>query len=335
MDAPIPEKLRVLETRNGPEDPLLRPGFQSRLETDEVPHLRGAIFLPQLHHGVWLTPGASPGINQSNWFHRSEPQGLRSPLRHFFDREAAFEIRHFVPLVPRHVLLARQERRDERLVLALSERRVPVVVSPALAVARGFEQAGVVERIGGHDWRDRVEERQRRRAQPRGDCRGECVRCQGAGGDDARAGKIRHFTTNDRDIPVSRDPSPEPLREHDAIDGERAAAGNPRRVRRREHDAADLPHLVQRYTYSPLGEGPGGFTARETTANNDGVQGRSMLRPYVVTSSASGADSSTTIVCPHLRHLRVVSPVVLDLISSMPTNPQLGHGTRTGLFQVE
>ncbi len=100
---------------------------------------------------------------------------------------------------------------------------------------------------------------------------------------------------------------------------------------RRRH--FDRTHLVQRYTYSPLGEGPGGFTARETATYD--MYGRSMLRPYVVTSSASGADSSTTIVCAHFRHLRVVSPVVLDLISSMPTNPQLGHGTRTGLFQVE
>ena len=171
---------------------------------------------------------------------------------------------------------------------------------------------------------------------------------------------------------MSGDSSPELLREHDAIDGQRAAAGNPRRVRRLEHDAAELPHLgleqavrvrrfdrfegvaadqlgeafglmgrrhadrphlVQRYTYAPLGEGPGGFTARE--AAPDHMYGHDMPCPYVVTSSVSGADSSTTIVCAHLRHLRVVSPVVLDLISSMPTNPQLGHGTRTGLFQVE
>src|SRR5258706_3459076 len=158
MDAPIPEKLRVLETRNGPEDPLLRRGFQSRLKTNQVPHLRGAILLPQLYHGVWLTPGASPGINQSNWFHRSEPQGLRSSLRHFLDREAAFEIGPLVPLVPRHVLLTREQGCYEGFVLVFRKRRIPVIIASAFAITRRFEQAGVVERIGGHGLRDSLRE---------------------------------------------------------------------------------------------------------------------------------------------------------------------------------
>jgi len=61
-------------------------------------------------------------------------------------------------------------------------------------------------------------------------------------------------------------------------------------MRRRHLDRA---HLVQRYSDATLGEGPGGFAPGETTANYS--YGRSMLRPYDVTSSASGADSSTTI----------------------------------------
>src|SRR6185437_10006050 len=81
-------------------------------------------------------------------------------------------------------------------------------------------------------------------------------------------------------------------------------------------------HFMQGYTEASFGERPGGFAAGQPTAHD--MYGRSMLRPYVVTSSASGADSSTTIVCPHLRHLRVVSPVVFDLISSIPTKLQLG-----------
>ena len=163
-----------------------------------------------------------------------------------------------------------------------------------------------------------------------------------------------------------------PRRKHDAIDGERAAAGNARLVCRLQHDApklahlgleqavrvrrfyrfegvatdqlgeaiglmrrrhADRAHLVEVHADPALGQRPGGFTTREPAA--DDGHGRTLLRPYETTSSASGADSSTRISWPHLRHLRVVSPVVLDLISSIPTKPQLGQGTATGLFQVE
>src|SRR5258706_4106121 len=161
MNAPIPEKFRVLEARNGPEDALLRPGFEPRLKTNQVPHLRGSIFLPQLHHGVWLTPGASPGINQSNWLHGPKPEGLGSPLGHLLDGKAPLEVRDLIELVAGHVLLAGDQLGDEGFVLWLRERRVPVVVSPALAVARGPEQTAVVERVGRDDRRDCVEERER------------------------------------------------------------------------------------------------------------------------------------------------------------------------------
>src|SRR5258705_10302908 len=169
MDAPIPEKLRVLETGNSAEDPLLRPGFEPRLKTNQVPHLRDSIFLPQLHYGVRLTPGASPGINQSNWLHGPKPEGLGSPLGHLLDGKAALEVRDLVELMAGHVLLAGDQLGDERFVLWLRERRVPVVVSPALAVARGLEQTAVVERVGGDDRRDGVEERERFHAEPRRD----------------------------------------------------------------------------------------------------------------------------------------------------------------------
>ena len=93
---------------------------------------------------------------------------------------------------------------------------------------------------------------------------------------------------------------------------------------RRRHP--DGPHLVQRDAYTSFGERPGSLAPGETATHD---------MYYGATSSGSGAVSSTIIVCPHLRHLRVVSPVVFDFSSSMPTKPQLGHGTATGLFQVE
>ena len=42
---------------------------------------------------------------------------------------------------------------------------------------------------------------------------------------------------------MSRDPSLQPLRKRDAIDSERAAAGNSRVVRRLQHDTSELAHL--------------------------------------------------------------------------------------------
>src|SRR5882672_8909532 len=127
------------------------------------------------------------------------------------------------------------------------------------------------------------------------------------------------------------------FREDNAIDGERAPAGDARLVRGLEHDAAEQPHfsleqavrvhrfdrfegvaadqlgqglglmrrghpdwahLVQRHADATLGQRPRGLTTRQATTNDK--YGRSMLRPcrgcpYVVTSSASGADSSTLI----------------------------------------
>jgi hypothetical protein len=87
----------------------------------------------------------------------------------------------------------------------------------------------------------------------------------------------------------------------------------------------DRAHLVQRHADATLGERPRRFAAGEAAPNDDG--------PYEAISS--GAVSSTITSCAHFRHFRVVSPVVLDLISSIPTKPQFGHGTGTGLFQVE
>ena len=164
---------------------------------------------------------------------------------------------------------------------------------------------------------------------------------------------------------MAENPALHALREGTTIDGERAPAGNARLVGGLEYDAAEQAHLgleqavrvhgldgFEGVTADQLGEGvglvrwshphrahlvqgdahaafcerPGGLAPGETAT--DHVY-------YDATSSGSGAASSTTMVCPHFRHLRVVSPVVFDVISSIPTNPQFGHGTTTGLFQVE
>src|SRR6059058_4776328 len=80
--------------------------------------------------------------------------------------QAALEIRRPVELVVRLVLLAGAERGDELVILGFGERRVPVVVARALAVARRAKQARGVERIGRDDGGDRVEEGKRAGIQP-------------------------------------------------------------------------------------------------------------------------------------------------------------------------
>src|SRR2546422_4651938 len=97
--------------------------------------------------------------------HGTEAQRVAAPRRQLLHRQAAFEVGGGRPieLVVRLVLLPRAERRHEGVVLLLGERGVPVVAAPALAVARRAEQALVVERLGGDDRRDRVEERERLR----------------------------------------------------------------------------------------------------------------------------------------------------------------------------
>src|SRR5712691_12303350 len=93
VNAAEPQELRCRESGNEPKDFLLRAGLEPRLEADEVPHLRGAIFLPQLDDGVRLAPGLRVG--ESNRLHGTESQRLDTALRHLLDRQASLEVRHF------------------------------------------------------------------------------------------------------------------------------------------------------------------------------------------------------------------------------------------------
>jgi hypothetical protein len=156
VNAAEAQEVGLLETGNRAENCTLRPRFKACLETDQVPHLRGAIFLAQLHHRIRLA--ARLGIDEADGLHRPKAQGLDPTLRHLFNRQTALEIRHLVPLVAGDVLLTPDKGCHKRLVLFLSKWRVPVVVASALAVARSLEEPCVVERVGGDDRRDRVVE---------------------------------------------------------------------------------------------------------------------------------------------------------------------------------
>src|SRR5712692_4212920 len=120
MDAAEAEKLRLREPGNRAKDSLLRAGLQSGLEAHEIPHLRRAVFLTQLHHRIWLASGLR--IDEADRLHRPKAQRLDPALRHLLDGQAAFEVRDLVEFVaaprPREVLLARDQRGDERFGLA-------------------------------------------------------------------------------------------------------------------------------------------------------------------------------------------------------------------------
>ena len=152
------------------------------------------------------------------------------------------------------------------------------------------------------------------------------------------------------------------LREELAIDGERTTGRNPGHIRAGEQQASQRtqlrlkqavcvgeldrfegvtadqlcktiglvrggldegPHLVERDGHAPFRQSPGGFRAGETAADDGGVHAR-----------ATSSGSATTRRCPHLRQVRL-SPSALLIFFSMPSQPQLGHVSGTGRFQVE
>lgn len=103
-------------------------------------------------------------------------------------------------------------------------------------------------------------------------------------------------------------------------------------------------HLVQSYVDTALGERPRSLTTGQSPTHHDhfgssgcvrgsvaGGRSRKPLHRHVAVASSA---SSTTILCPHLRQVRV-SPSALLTFFSIPTHLQLGQVSATGRFQVE
>src|SRR3989442_8628953 len=108
------------------------------------------------------------------------------------------EVGGAVELVMRLVLLARAERDHERVVLFLGQGRVPIIVAAPLAVAGRAEQAVVIQRVGGDDGGDGVEESERRRVETTCDRGGQGVRRQRARRDHARGRQLPHLGAYER-----------------------------------------------------------------------------------------------------------------------------------------
>ena len=115
------EKVRVCEARDHGEYLLLVAHPQTCLEPHHVPHLPRPVLPSKLYH----SPGTIPrsGIDKPDWLHGTETKRLHASSSHHLHRQAAFEVRHVVPVMT-GMRLTRVERLDERFVLCLVHRAV-------------------------------------------------------------------------------------------------------------------------------------------------------------------------------------------------------------------
>src|SRR4029079_1016366 len=111
------------QTRNHSQNALLLRYSQSRLESDDVPHVAVLVFAAQLHHGPRTLPCSRVG--QPDGLEWSESQSVSAALGSDFNRHAALEVRHFVELVTME-LIGSCQGLDERIVLFAIHRAVQV-----------------------------------------------------------------------------------------------------------------------------------------------------------------------------------------------------------------
>ena len=145
------QELRVLETRDHPEDALLLGDAEARLEPDEVPHAPAAILHAQLHDGVRFAPGAR--IDEADRLHRPEAQRVAAAARHLLGRHAALEVRHGVELVRRRYWSAamsasRNASYCSRVTSGSSDTRRPrsrPPSSPCRSATRGRRSSSSIE----------------------------------------------------------------------------------------------------------------------------------------------------------------------------------------------
>ena len=201
MNRAVPEKLGVLQARNGAKDALLLRIAQSRLKADEVPHSAAPILHAELHDGMCLRAGAR--VPKSNRLHGPKAQRLTATPRHLLDRHASLEVRDGVEVM-RGRLIGLDQRVDERVVLLARHRAVEIRPGPRLpfqpsvgslglvvglhrlfSVARCAEADVLVDRVAGDDWRDGVVECERLHAKRGRDGAGERLGGERPRGNDA------------------------------------------------------------------------------------------------------------------------------------------------------
>ncbi len=186
--------------------------------------------MPELDDRV--RPSARPGIGQSHRLHRPEPERVVPAARQFFDREARFKVGHVIGDV-RPVAVSPQERIDEAIVLFFVEGTIQVIPGPVerLAVTRGPERHGHVDRISLHDRGDTVVEIEMPGPGDARDVGRERVAGERPGGynHDAAGGDGEEFLAEDCDAWVPGDGLRDARGELVAVDRQRVPPGHPRR----------------------------------------------------------------------------------------------------------
>ncbi len=195
-------ELGALEARDRAQHaPLIGP-LEARLEADQAVLTLRQVLLAQLHHGVRALAARR---GESHRLHRSEAQRVLAAARQLLDRQAALEEERLLEVAQRQHLGV-EHGLTEGEVLAAVHRRVEVVVAAALAVARGREQAIVIEARRLHHRRDGVVEVEVLGAEelgepPRERGRGEWSGCDH---DHVAVGQIDDFLAPHLDVGVAR-----------------------------------------------------------------------------------------------------------------------------------
>src|SRR5438309_4301658 len=83
VDGSVAEKLCFLQSGNHSQHPLLLRDTETRLESNEIPHLGGAIFLSELHDRISFASSAR--VAEADRFQRSKAQSIAASLRHHLD----------------------------------------------------------------------------------------------------------------------------------------------------------------------------------------------------------------------------------------------------------
>ena len=255
MDAAKPGKAGILQARNHPEHLRLCAVFHLGLESDDIVQRAQGIVAAQLDHGIGLFLGLV-GVGQAHGLHRAVAQGLAATLCHDLDGQAAVEVSRGFALVELG-LVGGQQGVDEGLVFVAVHRAVDIGLllgqRLALVIAGLFPRDRHVDRVGMHDGRDGVKERQRLGARHATDRPRQRVRGQGPRGHDPVAviGQLGDLSGNDGDQRIGLQRGGDRGGKRLAVHGQRAARGQAVAARhlhdqtaRRAHFPMQLAHRV-------------------------------------------------------------------------------------------
>jgi len=280
VDASVAGEFRILQTRNGAEDPLLFRPCQFRLKSHEIEQRALAVFSAQLDNRVRRRSRAR--IGEPHRLHRTEAERIDPPVCQHLDRQAAFEIGRLFERT-RLDRPPRQDLRPDCLVLLFRQGTIPVVAA-AVGVPRGAEHPLVMKAGRIHDRRNGVIEEEMVLPRQRGDFSGEGVRRQGSRGDEDRftVGDPRHLLPADFNVPGAGQALFDVAGKFDPVHGQRPVGRNRRRLRGFEKERTEEAHFSLEDAGCGIGAvGPQGIAADELRQKRGAVGRRKTRRLHL------------------------------------------------------